>query len=201
MKIEVRIGQYVSHFLEDSPIPGTEWTYEFAKNNLDAVKLENINGLINNFLHDENRVIVFTGPEKESVKKISEEQVLAVLADVKNSEIENADYETIRNYYKDWYRPGLMAVIVVGDLDVETIEQKIKSHFSNLEARENPVERKEYGVPNHDSTFVAIASDPEANFSQVSIYYKDMDEAEDVVTIADYKKQIDTNLAKVSFRV
>ena len=33
------IGQYVSHFLEDSPIPGTEWTYEFAKNNLDAIKL------------------------------------------------------------------------------------------------------------------------------------------------------------------
>ncbi|WP_298248157.1 pitrilysin family protein [uncultured Christiangramia sp.] len=112
----------------------------------------------------------------------------------KKDVIENADYETIRNYYNDWYRPGLMAVIAVGDLDVETIEQKIKSHFSNLEARENPVERKEYGVPNHDSTFVAIASDPEANFSQVSIYYKDMDEAEDVVTIADYKKQLEKNM-------
>jgi zinc protease len=112
----------------------------------------------------------------------------------KKDVIENAEYETIRNYYKDWYRPGLMAVIAVGDLDVETIEQKIKSHFSNLEARENPVERKEYGVPNHDSTFVAIASDPEANFSQVSIYYKDMDEAEDVVTIADYKKQLEKNM-------
>lgn len=112
----------------------------------------------------------------------------------KKDVIENADYETIRNYYKDWYRPGLMAVIAVGDLDVETIEQKIKSHFSNLEARENPVERKEYGVPNHDSTFVAIASDPEANFSQVSIYYKDIEEAEDVVTIADYKKQVEKNM-------
>lgn len=112
----------------------------------------------------------------------------------KKDVIENADYETIRNYYKDWYRPGLMAVIAVGDLDVENIEQKIKSHFSNLEARENPVERKEYGVPNHDSTFVAIASDPEANFSQVSIYYKDMEEAEDVVTIAEYKKQLEKNM-------
>ena len=112
----------------------------------------------------------------------------------KKDVIENADYETIRNYYYDWYRPGLMAVIAVGDLDVGTIEQKIKSHFSNLEARENPVERKEYGVPNHDSTFVAIASDPEANFSQVSIYYKDMDEAQDVVTIADYKKQLEKNM-------
>jgi len=112
----------------------------------------------------------------------------------KKEVIENADYETIRSYYKDWYRPGLMAVIAVGDLDVETIEQKIKSHFSNLEARKNPKERKEYGVPNHDETFVAIASDPDANFSMVQIYYKDHDEAKDVITIADYKKQLEKDM-------
>jgi len=108
--------------------------------------------------------------------------------------IEKADYETIRSYYKDWYRPGLMAVIAVGDLDVETIEKKIKSHFSNLEARQTPKERKEYGVPNHDETFVAIATDPDANFSQVQIYYKDRDEAKDVISIDDYKKQLEKNM-------
>ena len=112
----------------------------------------------------------------------------------KKEVIENADYETIRSYYKDWYRPGLMAVIAVGDLDVATIEEKIKSHFSNLEPRENPKERKEYGVPNHDETFVAIATDPEANFSRVQIYYKDQEEAEDVVTISDYKKQLERTM-------
>ncbi len=112
----------------------------------------------------------------------------------KKEVIEKADYETIRAYYKDWYRPGLMAVIAVGDLDVETIEQKIKSHFSNLEARKNPKERKEYGVPNHDETFIAIATDPEANFSQVQVYYKDMEESKDVVTIEDYKKQLEKNM-------
>ncbi|WP_300437123.1 insulinase family protein [Christiangramia sp.] len=112
----------------------------------------------------------------------------------KKEVIENADYETIRRYYKDWYRPGLMAVIAVGDLDVETIEKKIKTHFSNLEARKEPVERKEYGVPNHDETFVAIATDPEANFSRVQIYYKDLEESVDVVTIEDYKKQLEKNM-------
>ena len=112
----------------------------------------------------------------------------------KKEVIENASYETIRNYYKDWYRPGLMAVIAVGDLDVNTIEQKIKSHFSNLEARENPKERKEYGVPNHDETFVAIATDPEANFSRVQIYYKDLEESKDVVNIEDYKRQLEKNM-------
>ena len=112
----------------------------------------------------------------------------------KKEVIENADYETIRSYYKDWYRPGLMAVIAVGDLDVNTIEQKIKSHFSNLEARENPKERKEYGVPNHEETFVAIATDPEANFSRVQIYYKDLEESKDVVTVEDYKRQLEKNM-------
>ncbi|SDR66807.1 M16 family metallopeptidase [Christiangramia echinicola] len=112
----------------------------------------------------------------------------------KKDVIENADYETIRSFYKDWYRPGLMAVIAVGDLDVDTIEKKIKSHFSNLEARETPKERKEYGVPNHDETFVAIATDPDANFSRVQIYYKDLEEAKDVVTIEDYKKQLERSM-------
>ena len=112
----------------------------------------------------------------------------------KKEVIEKASYETIRNYYKDWYRPGLMAVIAVGDLDVEIIEKKIKDHFSKLEARKAPKERKEYGVPNHEETFVAIASDPDANFSMVQIYYKDLDEAKDVVTIADYKKQLEKDM-------
>lgn len=112
----------------------------------------------------------------------------------KKEVIESADYETIRNYYKDWYRPGLMAVIAVGDLDVETIEKKIKAHFSGIAPVKDAKERKEYGVPNHDETFVAIASDPEANFSRVQIYYKDLEEAKDVVTTGDYKNQLTKNL-------
>lgn len=112
----------------------------------------------------------------------------------KKEVIESADYETIRSFYKDWYRPSLMAVIAVGDLDVETIEKKIKSHFSNLEAQKDPKERKEYGLPNHEETFVSVATDPEANFSRVQIYYKDMKEAQDVVTTADYKDQLTKSL-------
>lgn len=112
----------------------------------------------------------------------------------KKEVIESADYETIRSFYEDWYRPGLMAVIAVGDLDVETIEKKIKAHFSNIEAKENPRERKEYGLPNHEETFVSVATDPEANFSRVQIYYKDLEEAEDVVTAEDYKDQLTRSL-------
>lgn len=112
----------------------------------------------------------------------------------KKNIIENADYETIRKFYKDWYRPGLMAVVAVGDLEPSVIEEKIKSHFSKLEPVKNPRERKEYGVPNHEDTFVSIATDKEANFSRVQIYYKDMDEAQPETTIGDYKKLLERGL-------
>lgn len=108
----------------------------------------------------------------------------------KEEVIENADYETIRQYYRDWYRPDLMAVVAVGDLDVEQIEKKIKEHFSKLEPVENPRERKEYGLPNHEETFVAIASDKEAPFSRVQVYYKDRKEAEEVTSVDDYREQL-----------
>ena len=112
----------------------------------------------------------------------------------KKEVIQEADYETVRNFYKDWYRPDLMAVVAVGDLDVEKIEEKIKEHFSNLEPVENPRERKTYDLPNHEETFVSIATDEEAPFSQVRVYYKDHKESEDVVTKEDYIDQMEKNL-------
>ncbi len=108
--------------------------------------------------------------------------------------IQEADYETVRSYYKDWYRPDLMAVVAVGDLDVETIERKIKEHFSRLVPVENPRERKVYGLPNHEETFVSVASDEEAPFSRVQVYYKDHEEAQDIVTTADYREQLERSL-------
>src|SRR5699024_5491025 len=46
--------------------------------------------------------------------------------------LENFDYENLRAFYETWYRPDLMAVIAVGDVDVATLEQKIKTHFGDI---------------------------------------------------------------------
>lgn len=86
--------------------------------------------------------------------------------------IENFDHETLRNFYRDWYRPDLMAVVVVGDIDVDSVEDKIKQHFGTLSGPENPKERISYDLPNHDSTLFTIASDKEQAFSQVMLLYK-----------------------------
>ena len=45
--------------------------------------------------------------------------------------VENCPYDTLIQFYKDWYRPNLMAVVVVGDVNVDDVEQKIKNHFGN----------------------------------------------------------------------
>ena len=104
--------------------------------------------------------------------------------------LESFKYEDVRNYYKDWYRPDLMAVVAVGDLPVEEIEAKIKAHFSGLKMPENPKKREEFGLPNHDETFIAVATDKEAPFSNVQLMYKDREEAKPFKTYADYREQL-----------
>ncbi|MCW5517147.1 M16 family metallopeptidase [Muriicola sp. Z0-33] len=108
--------------------------------------------------------------------------------------LENFSYDDVRDYYKTWYRPELMAVIAVGDLDVEIMEAKIKAHFSNIKKSENPAERLSYELPNHEETLIAIASDKEAAFSRVQVLYKDRFEAPITTTIKDYRDRLVKNL-------
>jgi zinc protease len=86
--------------------------------------------------------------------------------------IENASYETIRKFYRDWYRPDMMAVVAIGDIDVDEMEKKIKDHFSALTNPSEPRERMVYPVPDHDQTFIALASDKEAPYTIIRLYYK-----------------------------
>ncbi|MBU1299176.1 MAG: insulinase family protein [Bacteroidetes bacterium] len=102
--------------------------------------------------------------------------------------LETFKHETIRKFYKDWYRPDLMAVVAVGDFDKSKIEQLIKSHFSKLVAPKKSIKRTVFPVPDHNEPLFAVATDPEATMSRVSIYYKHDQQKEK--TIADYKKNI-----------
>lgn len=102
--------------------------------------------------------------------------------------LENFTYDDVRDYYKTWYRPELMAVVAVGDLDVATMEQKIKDHFGKIPASKNAQKRESYQLPNHKETLIAIASDKEAAFSRVNIMYKDRKNAEPSETIEDYRE-------------
>lgn len=86
--------------------------------------------------------------------------------------INNFPYKAIRDYYKKWYRPDLQAIIVVGDIDVDRIEAKIKQLFSDVPAPINPASRTEFQIPNNTDPIVSIASDPEVQATSIMVFYK-----------------------------
>ena len=99
--------------------------------------------------------------------------------------LENFKHDTLRRFYKEWYRPDLMAVIAVGDFDLVTIENLIQAHFSQVKPVDNPKERKLFPVPDHTETLYTIASDVEATQTRAAIYYKLPKEKE--ITVEDYR--------------
>lgn len=86
--------------------------------------------------------------------------------------LESFSYDTIKRFYRDWYRPDLMALVVIGDIDPVVAEEKIKQHFSNLTMPANPRERLEYEVPNHSGTLVSVVTDKEAPYTLLRLFYK-----------------------------
>jgi len=81
-------------------------------------------------------------------------------------------HETVRRFYKEWYRPDLMAVVVVGDIDPDAIEKMIKDRFNRIPPSSNPRPRFQAVIPDHPQTLIAIATDPEATGSSVTVRYK-----------------------------
>jgi zinc protease len=100
--------------------------------------------------------------------------------------LESFAHDTMRRYYREWYRPDNMAVIAVGDFDNDRIEELITKHFSFTATIDNPRKRENFPVPDHDGTLFAIASDPEATGSSVSIYYKH--DIQQQTTVSDYRR-------------
>lgn len=90
----------------------------------------------------------------------------------KTDVIQHADYEVFKRFYRDWYRPNLMAIAVVGDVDVDAMEKEIQERYSKLKNPEKPRPIEEYPVPNHKETLISINSDKEASFSNVRLMYK-----------------------------
>lgn len=97
-----------------------------------------------------------------------------------------------RRFYRDWYRPELMAVVAVGDFDADSMEAAIRERFSALPSREGP-ERRQYLVPSHRETLVSIATDEEATAATVSINMKRP--PSEWTTVEDYRRWIIETLA------
>ena len=77
--------------------------------------------------------------------------------------VDNFPYQALRDYYEKWYRPDQQGIVVVGDINVDSIENKIKRMFSPIEMPENPLNVPYFPVPDNDEPLIAVAKDKEQN--------------------------------------
>ena len=95
--------------------------------------------------------------------------------------LETAPVEQLQAYYERWYRPDLMAIVAVGQFDVEEIEAKITQHFApppegeayqERAAVADPTDKPSFDVPDNDTPIVDVFTDPEAPVTQVTLVRK-----------------------------
>jgi zinc protease len=86
--------------------------------------------------------------------------------------IMNFKPEEIRAYYHKWYRPDLQGIIIIGDIDVDQIESKLKATFADIPTPVNPAERIYYEVEENVEPLVGTATDKESTYSLVEIDFK-----------------------------
>ena len=87
-------------------------------------------------------------------------------------QLANFEYQSLIDFHKKWYRPDNQAVIVVGDIDVDAVEAKIKTLFSDIpvptESNEKPVVK----IPDNIEPIVGVITDPEAQYSYFDLIWK-----------------------------
>ena len=80
--------------------------------------------------------------------------------------------ESLTSFYETWCRPDLQAVIVVGDVDVDQVEAKIKSIFADIPAPVNPQPKVLHKIPDNVEPIVGILTDPEMTSSSIEVMWK-----------------------------
>lgn len=86
--------------------------------------------------------------------------------------VDNFPYDDLRKYYKKWYRPDNQAIIVVGDVDVDRTEQKIKELFSSIVLQPNAAQVEKVPVADNNEPIYAVGKDKEINSNSISVYMK-----------------------------
>ncbi len=112
--------------------------------------------------------------------------------------INNFKYDELRDFYYEWYRTDLQAVAVVGDVDSEEIEAKIKKMFSHIPAVENPTPKERIVLPENDEPLYALATDSEYSLNTVEIFFPE--ETEPERTVGDRRHKIVENIYKVAMQ-
>ncbi len=102
--------------------------------------------------------------------------------------IKSFPYDTLRAFYNTWYRPDLIAVVAVGDIDPGLAETKIREHFANIPKPLNEKPRIEYPIPGNTDPLISIVTDKEATGYSAEIFFKHPKEKN--ITYGNYRDQL-----------
>jgi zinc protease len=105
--------------------------------------------------------------------------------------------DTLRSFYKSWYRPDNMALVVVGDIDLKKMEKELKSHFAKIQKAKGLLNRVEYDVPGNKEPLISIVTDKEAMGFSAQVYFKYP--GYKVKTVGDYRKMLTEQLYNTMF--
>jgi len=86
--------------------------------------------------------------------------------------INNFGHNTIREFYKKWYGPDLQAILIVGDIDVDKVEAKVKALFSDIPKRQDSTPRIVYPIADNQQPIVSVVKDKEARMTRIELEYK-----------------------------
>ena len=106
--------------------------------------------------------------------------------------IKSFPQDTLRSFYNTWYRPDLMAVVVVGDIDPVLAENKIREYFGRIPKPESPNRRVEYSVPENTEPLISVVTDKEASGFMAAIMFKQP--KSNSITFNDYRNTLMRNL-------
>lgn len=143
-----------------------------------------------------------------AMQRLSEQAMPVIYAGTKYSDcmpIGNIDivrtfpYNDLRDYYSKWYRPDLQAIIVVGDINEDKIEEKIKKLFAKIPLPQNPAHRIYYPIGNNEKMILYTAIDKEQPTVNFTLYMKrDVTPKQERNTIQNYADDYKTNILRMA---
>ncbi|MDY3755844.1 MAG: insulinase family protein [Treponema sp.] len=140
--------------------------------------------------------------------RINDTQIPLLLKDSRYAErlpigkmdvIQNVPRQRVVDFYEKWYRPELMSVVVVGDVEPEKIQSLIQDVMGDIPASEKPIQSETYSVPMQTKPVVQIMRDPEQPYQLIQIL--EQVESHPITTVGDMKKSIITQIASSIFNM
>lgn len=145
-----------------------DWSYFIT---LDDQEIDNERGVIVEELRTRNdanwRVSEKSGPYLYGDTKYAKRNVIG-----HEKGLRTFDYQEIKDFYHRWYRTDQQAIVVVGDFDVDMMEQKIKTIMADIPAVENPEPKEYISIPDNVEPIVGVITDPELTSTSVEVYIK-----------------------------